>query len=166
MANDRTTYPEHRHALVARYGRFRIDRTWIRANPTDEQAFLYELVFEIDASSEFDLMSSLLLGRVYRKVQAGTVPSPSEMHHVINLWLRDLRPSPEGGVVSLACYRRRIGPPDAEHEATPGDWYIDPLFRRPGRPMIDMHEAIPLVEAALRELEAAETETEGHGSGF
>ncbi len=166
MADDRTTYPEYRHALVARYGHFRFDQTWARTNPTYEREFPYSLVFEIDTSSEFDMMRSLMVGGEYRKKHAGAVPALSETLRLVNVWLRDHHPTPESGVVWIACYRRRIGPPDGQHEATPGEWYIDPLFRRPGEPMIDMHEAVPLVEAALRELEAVETETERHGSGF
>jgi hypothetical protein len=61
----------------------------------------------------------------------------------------------------MACYRRRIGLSDAEHEATPGEWYEDARFRRPGRPMIDMREAVSLVEDALHELEETETGTAG-----
>jgi hypothetical protein len=86
---------------------------------------------------------------------------PSKMLRDANYWLRVHRPTPEGGLVSLACYRRRVGPPDGEHEATPGEWHQSPYFRRPDKPMIDMREAVPLVEAALHELEVAESETEG-----
>jgi hypothetical protein len=162
MDEDQTTYPEYRHVLVARYGRFRIDKTWARwepTDPTDGRWFSYEEVFEIDAFSEFDLKPSLLWTGLYKKVYAGEVLSPSELHRLVTSWLDRHRPTPGGGLVSTACYRRRIGPADEEHDATPGEWYTDHLIRRPGRPMIDMPEAASLVEAALRELE--ETGTAG-----
>jgi hypothetical protein len=70
-----TTYPEYRHAPVARYGRVRIDRTWTRFEPTDARNGLYDLVCEIDESSEFDLMSSLILSRMSTRIAAGEVLS-------------------------------------------------------------------------------------------
>jgi hypothetical protein len=112
----------------------------------------YRVVFKVDASSEFDLGSI-----------RPEVPSPSEMLRDAIYWLRAHRLTPEGGLVSLACFRRRIGPPDGEHEATPGEWHArDSSFRRPGKQMINMHEAVPLVEATLHDLE--EAETQGLGS--
>lgn len=164
MDEDKTTYTEYRHAPIARYGRFRIDRTWMRFPAEEVHESLLELVFEIDASSEFDLMASLYLyagSSVRRRLQAGEAISTSEVHRIVAWWIGRMRPVPGGGLVSLACYRRRIGPPDANHEGTPGEWYFGHHFRRPGRPLIDMHEAVPLVEAALRELEETETNTTG-----
>jgi hypothetical protein len=157
---DETIYLEFRHASIACYGRFRIDRTWTRwtrTKPTDAHDSLYELVFEIDESSEFDLMGSLLLGQVYTRIAAGEVLSASEVHRVVSMWLDRMRPTPGGGDVALACYCRRIGPADGEHTVTPGDWFLDAQYPRPGRPMSDMREAAPLVEVALREL--GETES-------
>jgi hypothetical protein len=163
MDEDNTTYPEYGHAPMAHYGRFRIDRTWIRTPAAEVQEFLPELVCEIDASSEFDLMGSLIYAgvSVLRRLKAGEAITTSEVRSVVTGWIGRMRPIPGGGLVSLACYRRRIGPPDANHEGTPGEWYFDHHFRRPGRPLIDMHEAVPLVEAALRELEETEANTAG-----
>jgi hypothetical protein len=163
MDEDNTTYPEYRNAPIARYGRLRIDRTWIRFPPAEVQEFLPELVLEIDASSEFDLMAWTMYGgaSLLRRLKAGEAITTSEVRRIVTWWIGRMRPIPGGGLVSLACYRRRIGPPDAQHEGTPGEWYIGHNFRRPGRPLIDMHEAVPLVEAALRELEETETNTAG-----
>jgi hypothetical protein len=56
MDEDKATYPEYRHALIARYGHFRIDRVWLRTNATNAHEHpSYHVVFEIDASSEFDV---------------------------------------------------------------------------------------------------------------
>jgi hypothetical protein len=42
--------------MVARYGHFRVDRVWTRTTPTDEHEHsAYLVVFEVDASYEFDL---------------------------------------------------------------------------------------------------------------
>ena len=174
MDEDNTTYPEYRHAPIARYGRLRIDRTWIRTTPAEIQDFSPELVFliqdsspelvcEIDASSEFDLMAWTMYAgaSVLRRLRAGEAITTSEVRSIVTWWIGRMRPIPGGGLVSLACYRRRIGPPDVNHKGTPGEWYFGHRFRRPGRPMIDMHEAIPLLEAALRELEETETNTAG-----
>lgn len=161
-------FGEYRRVPIARYGQFRIDRVWFRSNTTKEREFslLYDVVFEIDGSSEFDMMGSgLEMFRMLGSTRAaGPVPSRSEMLRLATIWLGKWRPTPGGGMVGLACYRRRVGPPAGGQEATPGEWYIDPLFRRAGKPLIDMDEAIPLVEAALHELEQAETATgtEGH----
>jgi len=122
---------------------------------------MYELVCEMDESSEFDLMSSLILGRIYTRLAAGEVLSASEVRRVVSMWLDWKRPNPGGGVVALACYRHRIGPAHGDHDATPGEWFLDAQYRRPGRPMIDMREAVPLVEAALRDLEETEAITAG-----
>lgn len=162
MSEEGSTYPEFRHALVARYDHFRLDQVWMRHHSTAEREFSYELAFEIDASSEFTLGTSPLSAGEYREIHAGEVPSAAEIVHVVTRWLRPYRPPPESDVVWIACYRRRIGPPDGEHGATPGEWYMDPHFRRPDKPMIDLHEAVPFVEVSLRELEKAETE--GHGA--
>jgi hypothetical protein len=149
--------------MVARYGRFRIYRTWTRANQTDIKESLPELVFEIDPFSEFDLMAWFRYGwsSVLQRLWEGEVIPQSEVCHIIAQWIHRMRPVPGGGVVGLACYRRRVGPPDGEHGATPGEWYQNPDLRRPGKPIIEMDEAVPLVEAALHELEAAASETEG-----
>jgi hypothetical protein len=163
MDEDNTTYPEYQHAPIARYGRFRIDWTWIRFSPAEVQEFSPELVFEIDASSEFSMMGIWMYGgsSLYRRLKAGEAIPTSEVRRIVTQWIGRMRPKPGGGLVSLACYRRRIGPPDAQDEGTPGEWYFDHQFRRPGRPLIDMHEAVPLLEAALRELEETETNTAG-----
>ena len=85
MDADNTTYPEYRHAPVTRYGRFRIDRTWIRFEQTDAHKSMYELVCEMNESSEFDLMSSLILGRIYTRLAAGEVLSASEVRRVVSM---------------------------------------------------------------------------------
>jgi hypothetical protein len=123
--------------------------------------FGYELVFEIDESSEFDLKPILLLGHVYTRIAAGEVLSTSEIHRVVRMWVDRNRPTPGGGVAGTACYRHRIGPANGEHGTTPGEWFLDAQHRTPGKPLIDMPEAVPLVEAALRELLETETNTAG-----
>jgi hypothetical protein len=145
--------PEFRHLFVARYGHFRIDRVWSRTNAADAREHpAYHVVFEIDTSSEF----GVLLTESYVKPQA--VPTPSELYRSLTQsWLPLNRQNLARGKPSLACYRRRIGPPDGEHEATPGEWHRDELFRCPGKPLIGLREAVTLVEAALHELEEKDT---------
>lgn len=157
-------YGEYRRLPIVRYGPFRIDRERHRhfsfATGERETPWYY-LVFEVDASSEFDLMGSWsemfkMWGSSPQAWKAWPVPSRADVCHLVQTWLQTWHYSPVGGESALACYRRRVGPPADGSEATPGDWYIDPLFRRPGNHMIGMAEATPLVEAALRELEQAE----------
>lgn len=183
MTDDDTLTAEERQAYIARYGeyqripivrysRFRIDRERHRHfsfATGDRETPWYYLVFEVSASSEFDLMGSwremvkMWGGSTPQAWKVWPVPSQAEICHLVRTWLREWRASPGGGETWLACYRRRVGPPADGAEVTPGEWHIPPLFRRPGNPMIDMAEATPQVEAALRELEQAETRDEAPG---
>lgn len=60
MGEDNALYPgeyrEHRRAVIAHYGHFRIDRIWYRSKPDDAHMH-YHVVFEVEASGEFDLGS-------------------------------------------------------------------------------------------------------------
>lgn len=157
-----TRYGEYRRVPVVRYGPFRLDREWTRHFSHGEREIpVRDLVFEIDASSEFDMTGTSL--ELYRisgaHIPAVVIPSRSQAIHLVTRWLRIFRPHPGSGITSVACYRRRVGIGD-DGETTPGEWYIPVLFRRIGNPMIDMEEATPLVEAALRELEQTETNAE------
>jgi hypothetical protein len=53
---------------------------------------MYELVCEFDESSEFDRMSSLVLGRVYTRIAAGEVLPASEVRRVVRMWLDGIAP--------------------------------------------------------------------------
>ncbi len=163
-------FGEYRHIPLARYGSFRIDIERNRSPTTGErQTSPYEIVFEIDDCYELDLSAFLYLYRLFGPTAYGwPVPSRAQLLRIATVWWERSRPTPDGGMISLACYRRRIGPADDLHEMTPGDWYIGPLFRRPGDPMISMAEAAPFVEAALRQLEldAAEGEMEEPSEDF
>jgi hypothetical protein len=148
----RIRFGEHRHIPVARFGAFRADRVWIRRDTTGERESLPELVFEIDASSEFDM-----LGALFPLYRAGMRPgidelilSPTEIVRLATAWYSEYR---HFTGTSLARYRRRVGPATEGTEMTPGEWLIMPIFRPPDRPSISIVEAIPLVEAALASLE-------------
>lgn len=160
----KTRFGESRHIPLVRYGAFRIDREWDRwPQHPDQMCSRLQLVFEINDQYEFEVLGALDLAW-YREygvhLAEGLVPERAQALRVAIRWWAGIRPTPEGGMVSLACYRRRVGPADDEHEFTPGDWYIDPLFRRPSDVMISMAEAALFVEAALRQLEQAETDDE------
>ncbi len=160
MAEDTTTNPEYRRAVVARYGPFRVDRLSFRTTRPDGRAHPdYSVVFEVDTASEFDL------GTVW-----GILAPPDVRRfafYLASLWWRAHSPPPESRPKSVPFYRRRVGTPNAEREGATEEWYRyqDPFFRRPDRPTIDVDEAAALIEAAMHEL--AETETgEGRGSTF
>lgn len=163
MDEDEATY-EFRHIFVARYGHFRIDRVWSRTSATDAHEHpSYYVVFEIDASSEFDVLAGFS-----RATQAKAVPTRSELYRELNLGLLPIdRRQLESREPSQACYRRRVGPPDGEHEASPGEWHVEDFsasggpMRRPGKPLITLRETVSLVEAALHELEETDTDTAG-----
>lgn len=163
----RARFGEYRHLPLVRYGAFRIDREWDRwpSHPGQLWSRL-KLVFEVDDQYEFDIVGNLDFAW-YRRFRVhlaeGQVLTRAQLLHTALLWWARMRPIPEGGEVSLACYRRRVGPANDQHELTPGDWYVDPLFRRSSDPMISMTEAAPFVEAALRQLEQAETDDETKG---
>lgn len=164
-----TRYGEYRRVRIAQYGQFRLDMEWSRHLSHGEIELLPHLVFEIDASSEFDMLGTTtsLYKMRGRPTAEWTLPSRAQIIQLVTKWLNTFRPLPGGGITSVACYRRRVGLGADGHEATPGEWYIPVLFRRPSGPLIDMEEAAPLVEAALRELEQAETNDHepGHGQG-
>jgi hypothetical protein len=172
---DIARYGEYRRIPIARFGRFRVDREWhrhISFAEGERETPWYELVFEVDAASEFDLMGAfdemrkLWGGMTLEEWKAWPVPSRAEILHLIRTWLRDWRASPGDGITWLACYRRRVGPPADDSAATPGPWHIETRFRRPGAPMITMDEATPLMDAALGELERAESGDEASGQVF
>ncbi|HET9110524.1 MAG TPA: hypothetical protein VFN78_06850 [Ktedonobacterales bacterium] len=153
-------FGEYRHEPLARYGAFRIDREWDRWPSRPGQLWSrLQLVFEVNDQYEFEVIFDLDIAwyRAFRAHLAeGQIPTQTQTLRAAIAWWASMRPTPEGGEVSLACYRRRVGPADDEREMTPGEWYIGPLFRRPSDPMISMTEAAPFVEAALRELEQLE----------
>lgn len=157
-------FGEYRHEPLARYGAFRIDREWHRSPSHPERMWSWvQLVFEVNDQYEFDVPGfiSRWIPTYGVHVAEGQIPTQTQTLRIAIAWWAMMGPTPEGGEVSLACYRRRVGPADDEHEMTPGDWNIGPLFRRPSDHMIAMTEAAPFVEAALRELEQLEqTETE------
>lgn len=125
-----------------------------------------QLVFEVNDQYEFEVVGDLDLAW-YRRFRVhlaeGQVLTRAQVLRAAMRWWAGMRPTPEGAEVSLACYRRRVGPADDQHELTPGDWYIGPLFRRPSDPMISMAEAAPFIEEAIRQLEQAETGDETKG---
>lgn len=160
-------FGEYRHIPLARYGPFRVDTQWFRSPTTPEQTTVpYQIVFELDAAYEFDLLGdSYLLYRMFGPTAHGwPVPTRAELLRIATDWWERFRPTPEGGMQSLACYRRRVGPMRDLHELAAGVWYIGSRCRRPGNPMISMAEAAPLVDAALRALAQAEAETKGLSS--
>jgi hypothetical protein len=148
----RMRFGEYRHIPVARCGPFRVDRVWFRRDTTEERESLPELVFEIDASSEFDMLGAWLpLYRAgMRPESQGYILSPQEIVRLATAWVNKYRHSTG---TSIARYRRRVGPAAEGAEVAPGEWLIMPIFRPAGRLMISMVEAIPLVEAALASLE-------------
>lgn len=160
-----TRYGEYRRVPVVRYGPFRLDREWIRHFTLGERELPWrDLVFEIDASSEFDMLGT---GSELYKMSGvhssdALIPTRPQVRHLVTSWLGIFRPRSGGGTSAVACYRRRVGLVADGQEAILGTWFIPPLFRRPTNPMIDMHEATPLVEAALHKLAQAETEAQEH----
>jgi hypothetical protein len=173
---DRMRYGEYRRVPIARSGPFRVDRAWFRHATNGEHELLPELVFEIDASSEFDLLGALfpLYRAGMRPRTEGFILSSTEIARLATDWYDKYRHSTR---TSLARYRRRTGPATGgtemspgewlaiegwfattpvnteEAEMTPGEWLIMPIFRPADRPSISMVEAIPLVEAALASME-------------
>lgn len=164
-------FGEYRHIPLVRYGAFRIDREWDRwpSHPGNMWSRL-QLVFEVNDQYEFDILGVLNTMWWYlwfgERLAEGQVLTRAQVLRIAIRWWAGISPKPDGGMVSLACYRRRVGPADDAGALTPGDWYIGPLFRRTSDPMISMAEAAPFVEAALRQLQQAETadETKGHSS--
>jgi hypothetical protein len=155
VSKDNVTYsiytgrPEHRRAVVARYGHFRVDRLWVRAKRPYESGdwVRYGVVFEVDTEGEFDLGGT-----------QGGPSSPSDLRRsAMDLaWLfrRAHSPPPADRPTSIPYYRRRVWALDLDVEGTPPEeWYEDSFFRRPDRPTIDVDEAAALIEGALHELE-------------
>jgi hypothetical protein len=157
-------FGEYRHVPLVRYGAFRIDREWDRwPSHPDQMWSRSQLVFEVNDQYEFDMVGNLDLAwyrRFRTHLTEGQVLTRTQTLASVMLWWATMRPTSEGGTVALACYQRRVGSADDQHDRTPGDWYIGPLFRRPSDPMISMEEAAPYVEAALRQLQQAETNDE------
>jgi hypothetical protein len=152
-------FGEYRHTPLVRYGAFRIDEEWDRRPPHAEHIWSrHELVFEVNDRYEFDVANLDFV--LYRKPRASTaewaIPTRAQVLHIAIQWWAGMRPATDGGMVSLACYRRRVGSSNDAHEMTFGDWYIGPLFRRPEDPLISMAEAAPFVETALHQLEQLE----------
>jgi hypothetical protein len=152
MAEDNARYPgENRRAVVARYGPFRVDRLWYRSKPDDAHVY-YDVVFEVDASGEFDLGS----------LTGPRIDNPKDLRRyafaLASLFRRAHSPPPAGRPMSVPYYCCRVGLPDAEHAVPDEEWYQDRFFRRPDRPTIDEDEAATLIETALHELEETEIE--------
>jgi hypothetical protein len=146
-----TGWPEHRRAVVARFGRFRVDRLWIRAVQPDASGewVSYGVVFEVDPEGEFDLGG--LKGLV-----GPTLPSDlrNSALYLAQLFRIAHSPPPADRPTSVPYYRRRVWALDGNVEGTPPEeWYEDAFFRRLDRPTIAVDEAAALVEDALHELE-------------
>lgn len=163
MTKDHTTcsiytgMPEHRRAVVARFGHFRVDRLWFRAKRPKYfgEWTRYEVVFEVDTEGEFDL------GAVYSPDGQSSL-SDHRRSALYLAWLfrRAHCPPPESRLTSLPYYRRRVWALDLGVEgAPPEEWYEDSFFRRSDRPTIEVDEAAALIEGALHELEETETGT-------
>jgi hypothetical protein len=161
VTEDHATYniytgmPEHRRAVVARYGHFRVDRLWFRTkrpNYLGDWAH-YDVVFEVDAEGEFDL------GAVHGPDGQSSLSDPRRSAlYLAWLFRRAHSPPPESRPTSLPYYRRRVWALDLDVGGTPPEeWYEDSFFRRPDRPTIDVDEAAALIEGALHELEETET---------
>ena len=160
-------FGEYRHIPIVRYGAFRIDREWDRwPSHPDQMWTRLQLVFEVNDQYEVEVIGDLDYAwyrRFWVHLKEGQVLTRAQTLHTAMRWWAGMRPWPEKGEVSLACYRRRVGPADDQHAMTPGDWYIAPLFRRLSDPMISMTEAAPFVEEAIRQLEQDETGDETNG---
>jgi hypothetical protein len=146
-----TGWPEHRRAVVARYGHFRVDRLWLRGRRRYDRGewVAYGVVFEVDSEGEFDLGG--LNG-------PGGPSSPSNLRDsaLYLAWLFRIAhsPPPANRPMSIPYYRRRVWALDVDVEGTPPEeWYEDSFFRRPYRPAIAVDEAAALIEGALHELE-------------
>jgi hypothetical protein len=154
-------YGEYQRIPVVRYGPFRVDRERHRHAsfaPGEHELPSYYLVFEVEASSEFELVVSWsAMAKLWGGAPpAWPIPSRAEIVQLVKDWLQVWSPALTKGKSSLAWYRRRVGALSGTDELTPGEWHIPPLFRRPNSPMIAMEEGAPLVKAALCEVEHAD----------
>lgn len=143
-----TRYGEYQHIPIARCGPFRVDRRRFRHFTTGEIELPAEMVFEIDASTEFVLVgaSAGLCETGVDGTRLVRTPSASEILRRAATWFARIA-DPRG--TSIARYQRRVGGMVERGELIPGEWHIDPIFKLPDRPWIDLTEAVRLVEVAL-----------------